>query len=273
MIQDIFPRVYHNEYKDKKPKQDSLILIFHDQKVLARDNQGEIEYPTYAELGRSDLAYIYLFQIDKTDYFLADTEENIALNGYSYEDVSSLRMVDPRHTAFAGTTAYHLFNWYQNNKYCGRCGNRLEHDKKERMLHCNTCKNTVYPTISPAIIVAITDGDRLLMTKYAGREYTKYALVAGFSEIGESAEKTVEREVMEEVGLKVKNITYFKSQPWAHSGSLLMGYFAELDGDATITLDEEELSEAGWFRREDILIEDDEISLTREMIHKFKMEL
>lgn len=128
----------------------------------------------------------------------------------------------------------------------------------------------VYPRISPAVIVGVTKGDYILMSKYAGRTYTNYALIAGFSEIGESAEQTVAREVMEEVGLKVKNIRYYKSQPWAFSRSLLMGFFCDLDGSDIITLDTRELSEAAWFHREEIALEDDHLSLTREMILQFK---
>lgn len=108
------------------------------------------------------------------------------------------------------------------------------------------------------------------MSKYAGRPYTNYALIAGFNEIGESAEQTVAREVMEEVGLKVKNIRYYKSQPWAFSGSLLLGFFCDLDGSDRITLDRNELAEAGWFKRDEIALTDDHLSLTREMIMQFK---
>ncbi len=69
----------------------------------------------------------------------------------------------------------------------------------------------------PGSIIGVTDGDKILMSKYAGRAYKKYALLAGFTEIGETIEETVQREVMEEVGLKVKNIRYYKSQPWSFS--------------------------------------------------------
>ena len=120
------------------------------------------------------------------------------------------------------------------------------------------------------MIVGILNGDKLLMSKYAGRSYRSYALIAGFIEIGESAEQTVQREVMEEVGLKVKNIRYYKSQPWGFTDSLLFGYFCELDGDDTIRLDTNELSQAGWYTRDEITLEDDYLSLTREMILQFK---
>lgn len=97
-----------------------------------------------------------------------------------------------------------------------------------------------------------------------------YALIAGFTEIGETLEETVQREVMEEIGLKVKNIRYYKSQPWSFSSTLLCGFFCEVDGDTEITLDTEELSVGEWFDRDNIPVEDDGVSLTREMIVVFK---
>lgn len=140
------------------------------------------------------------------------------------------------------------------------------------MLQCS-CGNLVFPKIAPAIIVGVTNGDKLLMTKYANREYKRYALIAGFTEIGETPEQTVEREVFEEAGVKVKNIRYYKSQPWGFDSNLLLGYFAELDGDSHITMDTEELSTAEWIRREAIETEQDDrvnLSLTREMMMVFK---
>jgi NAD+ diphosphatase len=137
------------------------------------------------------------------------------------------------------------------------------------MLFCPDCGNVIYPKIAPAVIVGIIDGDKILMTKYAGREYKKYSLVAGFCEIGEAAEDTVRREVMEEVGLKVKNIRYYKSQPWGFDSNLLMGFFADLDGENVITRDETELAVAEWIERKDTSGMNDGISLTREMIDVF----
>lgn len=288
MIQDIYPRIYHNEYKDIKPSENDFILVFHGNKALVRFQppEGKLRFPTLTEMNGIECTYYYLFSIDSYQYFLAfpvpaafDLENMDAdspwlpeerLPGYGYENVRIFRTSLSRHTAFAGITAHHLYEWYQKNRFCGRCGHRLEPDHKERMLFCPRCRNAVYPRISPAVIVGVINGDKILMSKYAGRPYTNYALIAGFNEIGENAEQTVAREVMEEVGLKVKNIRYYKSQPWAFSGSLLMGFFCDLDGSDQITLDTGELSEAGWFHRDEISLEDDHISLTREMILKFK---
>ena len=146
----------------------------------------------------------------------------------------------------------------------------MRHADNERMLFCPECKHTVYPKISPAVIVAVIDGERILMTKYKGREYTRYALIAGFNEIGETIEETVHREVMEEVGLKVKNLKYYKSQPWSFSDTLLMGFFCQLDGTDEIKLDLDELSLGEWIERKDIPETDPRISLTNEMICRFK---
>ena len=276
MIQDIYPHIYHNEYKDFQPENTDFILVFHRNTVMIRFKEEHLRYPTFSEMQSFSCDYQYLFSIDNYKYFLALPkschleEPSIMIDGYHYENVRIFRSAASRHTAFAGITAHHLFGWYQSNRFCGRCGQKMLPDHKERMLFCPDCRNMVYPRISPAVIVGIINGDQILMSKYAGRSYTNYALIAGFTEIGECAEQTVAREVMEEVGLKVKNIRYYKSQPWAFSGSLLMGFFCDLDGSDQIKLDTSELAEAGWYSRDEITLEDDHISLTREMIMHVK---
>ena len=137
------------------------------------------------------------------------------------------------------------------------------------MMRCDHCGNMEFPKICPAVIIGVTDGDKILMSKYAGRAYKKYALLAGFTEIGETIEETVQREVMEEVGLKVKNLRYYKSQPWSFSGTLLFGFFCDVDGDDTLTVDHEELSVAQWFDRDKIICQDTGSSLTNEMMMVF----
>jgi len=131
----------------------------------------------------------------------------------------------------------------------------------------------IFPRINPSVIVAVTHGDYLLLTQYANRPgATRTALIAGFTEFGETAEQTVHREVMEEVGLKVKNLRYYKSQPWGISGGgLLLGYWCELDGDETIHLDNFELEDGAWVSREELRRDyrDNGVALTSEMIARF----
>ena len=166
--------------------------------------------------------------------------------------------------------AFHYMDWERTHRFCGRCGAVMVHGQTERSQICPVCGQVVYPKICPAIIAAVYDGDRLLLTRYRGRPFVRYALVAGFNEIGESIEDTVRREVFEEVGLRVRDLQFYKSQPWVFTDSLLMGFFARLDGSDAITLQEDELSEAQWFPRAEIPDDHSAISLTGEMIEFFR---
>jgi NAD+ diphosphatase len=150
----------------------------------------------------------------------------------------------------------------------------MRHSAKERAVECPDCGTVVYPRISPAVIVGVINGERILLTRYSGRPASSnYALVAGFAEIGETFEETVRREVLEETGVKVRNIRYYKSQPWAFSSSLLAGFYCDVDGDDTITLDETELGLGVWMPRSDIEEYDTSVSLTSEMIDMFRRGL
>ena len=203
-------------------------------------------------------------------YFLIPEEAaNRFLEGFVWKPVSVFRSAVPKDAAFAGITGYQLWQWYDQRKFCPRCGQKMRKDDVERMMRCPVCGEMEYPKISPAVIVAVYKGNQLLLTRYAGRAYKKYALIAGFTEIGETVEETVQREVMEEVGLHVKNLHYYKSQPWSFTSTLLMGFFAEADGEETIRLDQTELAEAVWCDVAQIP-EDDGVSLTREMMQVFK---
>ena len=132
---------------------------------------------------------------------------------------------------------------------------------------------SVYPHISPAVIVAVTDGKRLLMARSKTSSYKRYGLIAGFVEFGESFEDTVKRELQEEVGICVKNLRYYKSQPWAFSGAEMVGFLAELDGDDTLTVDENELTEAKWFSRDDIPASESNISIAQELIETVRSQI
>ena len=120
------------------------------------------------------------------------------------------------------------------------------------------------------MIVGVTNGDSLLITRYADRPLSVDALVAGFTEIGETFEETVAREVMEEAGLHVKNIRYYKSQPWGMASDILAGFFCDVDGDAHVHLDRHELKSAVWVPRAQIKGQPDNLSLTNEMMLLFR---
>lgn len=275
MIQDIEPHQFNNEFKEKEPRNNDYILIFNGEELLLDNNYGAIQFPTFEKVNqlipKIRETLIYLFSVDEYAFYFSmkSVEET---SGLFYKGIQDIRDTMPSWMAFIAATASHLAQWYDNNRYCGKCAAPMSHSKTERALCCHSCGITMYPNISPAIIVGIIDidQDKILMTRYADRPYKKLSLVAGFTEIGETLEATVNREVMEEVGLKVKNIKYFKSQPWPFSQSVLVGFFAELDGDSNVKLDSKELSEALWFSREEIPLNDSTLSLTNEMIETFR---
>ena len=282
MLQDLAFGRLENEYRVVQPTEDATCVCFRDNKILvARDHNDALRLPTYAQTMEwaqeqgwnhwNDEPVQYVFRLHDVDYFIWMGESGESSDErYAYEIVRDVRQLISKDICFAAMTAWHLYCWYRDNRFCGRCGSIAVHDDKERMMRCPNCGNMIFPKIAPACIIAVTNGDHLLLSKYAGRNFNRYALIAGFIEIGETAEEAVAREVMEEVGLKVKNIRYYKTQPWGVVQDLLLGYYCDLDGDDTIKLDEDELAMAGWYHRSDIPAKDDGISLTREMCRVFE---
>ena len=272
MIQDIAPHQFYNQYQPVPPDADSYVLWYDSAKVLCSLENDQFVLPRFSDLPDPDaVQWVYLFSVDNERFYWINQKECPLPEPFQLLPIFSLRSYEPRHHVYAGLVGFHLHNWYNRHRFCGRCGKPLVHDEKERMMRCPDCGMMQFPQICPAVIIGLTRGDKILLSKYRGRNYKDYALLAGFAEIGESIEETVRREVQEEVGLPVKNIRYYKSQPWPHSGSLLLGFFCELDGDdESIRLDEDELSMAVWMPREEIPMKADGVSLTNEMILWFK---
>ena len=279
MMQDLSFGKLENEFHNQQPQPEDLVICFQNQQILLhRAEDNSISFPTVAELVpwmenwqpwfAEGLRYVFRMQDQNYFLWLGDIPEQ-EYGAYNFEAMRMLRYKGISDLLFGAFTAWHLYIWYRNNRFCGCCGSRTVHDTAERMLRCPDCGNMIFPRISPAVIVGVTDGDRLLLSKYSGRDYTNYALIAGYTEIGETLEQTVQREVMEEVGLKVKNIRYYKSQPWGIDGNILMGFYCDLDGDDHIHLDQKELSLAQWHCRGSIPTRDDRFTITREMIRVF----
>lgn len=272
MLHEIAPKQYHVEFAKKEPGDDAICFVFKGPEVLEKMVDDVLLLPTYRELKEKVQKYIYLFAIDDTEYYLADLKEGDIPEGYGWWIVRNA----PEHRAqdqhFAEYTAYQLYVWYRDNQFCGRCGTHTEADGSLRMLRCPKCGNMIFPRITPAIMVAVTHEDKILVTRYKGRAYKGYAMIAGFNEIGETAEETVRREVMEEVGLHVSEVKYYKSQPWGIDGNLMLGYFAKLDGSAQIDLDRQELAQAAWLSRDEL--DDDTIryqySLAGDLVAAFR---
>lgn len=273
MIHEITPHKLDNAFlPDAEPWKDDIIIFANRDGLMVSGEPGKMRFPKRQEIRSNQYMYQYLFSLDGHGVYHGVGSHVEPLEGYAYKTLREIRyeLQGPQEVMYAAYTAWHLIKWYEDNHFCGRCGHLMAYAADERALECDDCGYVVYPRINPAVVVGVINGDSILLTKYANRSMSFYALVAGFVEIGETLEECVAREVMEETGLKVKNIRYYKSQPWGSVQDLIVGFYCEVDGDTTIRMDKSELKEALWMKREDIQGQTDDWSLTNHMMMKFK---
>ena len=161
--------------------------------------------------------------------------------------------------------AYQILEWDRNHRYCSRCGTPTELRTDERSRSCPACRYTTYPPVTPAIMILITNGRKLLLARKAAFPQGRFSALAGFVEPGEMLEDTIVRETREEVGVEIRNIRYFGSQPWPFPHSLMIAFTAEYAG-GKIQPDGVEIEEAHWFDAEQLPKLPPPISISRRLI-------
>lgn len=253
-------------------KPDSLFACFDGFRVLLDKNtqslprmeqvlRGLKDYQPF-ELAHTNDCVIFSFRPDQ-EVLVPETDE------LEYFSINIFRSL-PFDTAALITTSWHLWSWYRNHRFCGRCGQPLKPHDHERALVCDACGNMQFPVISPAVITAITCGDRILLARNANSPFANYALVAGYVEVGETLEHAVRREVLEEVGIHLKNVRYIGDQPWGVSGSHMFAFQAEADDQEPLVIQKSELSDARWFDRAEIEERGHAVSIAFELIERFR---
>ena len=160
--------------------------------------------------------------------------------------------------------ASQILSWRHSSGFCPVCGHRTEPKEGDWGRTCPECGHVRYPPVSPATLILVEDGPRLLLAQKPGWG-TRWSILAGFVEPGESLEDCVRREVEEEVGIKVGRVTYAGSQPWPFPHQLMVGFAAEYAG-GELTPDGVELERAAWFTRETLPDLPPPVSLSRQMI-------
>lgn len=273
MFQDIAPHRFSNVFfKDAIHPEDVLLCYNGNHVLLQPVDEGDYALPRACQLPQqAAMEAIYLFSVDKTRYFGFWHPHTVGdVPGLSWQSTQVLRTVKDPVTLFAGMEGWHLYRWFRINRFCGHCGKPMELKGDERAVICPECGNVVYPRINPAIIVAVENQGKLLLARNASSPPGRYGLIAGFVEFGESLEDTVRREVREEVGLKVTDVQYYNSQPWPFSESLMLGFFARVEGDAQLHPDKKEIAEAKWVSPEELPPPVSRISIAQELMQEFK---
>ena len=257
MIEKSIYENYEIDFSDTYTSDDAYYFIFNENRELYLDNEELIR-----DIDDFDVNfYLYIGKYKSKDCFVvnADFEKGLDLREV-YEFNHDLYLM--------GAKAVLVNDWYISHKFCGRCGTRTKIDEKDMMLKCPECGQVHYPRIAPAIIVAIRNEDKLLMAQHSYHDTIRYALIAGFVEPGESIEEAVHREVREEVGIKIKNLTYKKSQSWPFPNSLMLAFEADYEsGD--IKVDGDEIVKAKWFKKDEITRYASDISISDWLIQKF----
>ncbi|MCK5125414.1 MAG: NAD(+) diphosphatase [candidate division Zixibacteria bacterium] len=164
--------------------------------------------------------------------------------------------------------AFHLMHWDKTSRFCGKCGITNEIHPKENAKICTSCKHIAFPRISPAVIIAIVRDNKILLAQAKSFARPIYSTLAGFVEPGETLEECVHREVFEEVGIKVKNLKYFGSQPWPFPDSLMVAFTAEWDS-GEISLNDGEMVDAGWYHKDNLPPYPDSRSIAKRLINWF----
>jgi NAD+ diphosphatase len=158
-----------------------------------------------------------------------------------------------------------ILNWFDAHRYCGRCGAPTALGEGERALACRGCCQTLFPKMTPAVIVAVVSRNRILLARAGRFPGRMFSVIAGYVEPGETLEACVRREVREEVGIAIDDIRYFGSQPWPFTGSLMVAFTAAHAG-GEIAVDNKEIVEAGWFTAAGLPEIPGKISIARQLI-------
>ncbi|MDR0382997.1 MAG: NAD(+) diphosphatase [Spirochaetaceae bacterium] len=249
--------------------QPSRCLVFHGSELVAAPDSGD-----FLDGVQTD-AVLEAFPPAEAEYFEVPLIDRSALVPCFYLKKKAVlprfwRSVSARTLAANGTAGpdgycgalpsvmaevfriFHIAQWLSESGFCGRCGERNTINTPSAERHCPACGRVEYPRVSPAVIVRVTNDDgRILLAHDSKFTENIYSLIAGFYEAGERLEDTVEREVFEEVGLKIKNIRYLASQSWPFPNSLMIGFAADCAG-GEIRCDGVEIEDAQWFSRDSL---------------------
>lgn len=269
----IYERFVPGLYPDKENKADKLWFVFKDKKILMEVREEQAFIPgsrQWEELSINAERLVYLGEFDgRPCYAVQAKEGETAPQSMEFRDLRSLFEALGFELFLLAGRAFHVLYWYGTHRFCGSCGAENEDKVDERAKICPKCGAIAYPRISPAIIVAVTKGNEILLARAKHFAQNFYSVIAGFVEIGETFEDCVKREVMEEVGIRIKNLKYFGSQPWPFPDSVMVAFTAEYES-GEIRVDGHEIEDAGWYGKDNMPQVPTNMSIAGRMISWYK---
>ncbi len=250
----------------------ALWFIFNKGKLLVKTADERCSIPETSDLGRYKGALMrkqYLGALDGRFCFAAElADENPRDAQLKFQELRSLFGLMEENLIWIAGRANQLVYWSQTHQYCGGCGQPTEDKADERAKICPQCNLINYPRLSPAVIVAVLKNDQILLGRNKRFRLPFYSVLAGFVEPGETLEACVKREIREEVGITVKNIRYFGSQPWPFPNSLMIAFVADY-AEGEIHTDGSEIVDAAWFSKDRLPQIPPKISIARQLIDWF----
>lgn len=229
-----------------------LFFIFLGDNLLIHQDGDQFTLPSEIPDTLKDKVTYHRFLNSNTDVYpsiVVDLNQDTMLADATFISLRSLYpYVADKQLTQAGR-ALQILRWNRDHQYCSRCGQEVSESNTELAKVCNSCGLVSYPRISPAVIMSIIDGDRILLARNKHFSAGKYSPLAGFVEPGETMEQAVQREILEEVNLKVDNISYFGSQPWPFPHSMMVGFTTRFSG-GLLQIDNDEIVDAQWFTRD-----------------------
>ncbi len=234
----------------------ALILPVWRHKVPASED-GELHFLAPHDVKNADLAHAILlgvwnglpcFAID----FGQDETPPAELEQVQHHTLRSVGALAQADAAALAAYAQAMIFWQRRHRFCGTCGARNQQEESGHVLKCTACGNKQFPRSDPAVIVLVSRDDKALLGRQATWPAGMYSTIAGFVEPGESLENAVRREVAEETGVTVDEVTYHSSQPWPFPASLMLGFHATAS-DRRTSLRDDELEDVRWFSRADIV--------------------
>lgn len=250
-----------------------FLFLFQQSSLLVKRLEKGYTIPTAEDLacsGFDSRNKLYIGDIDSHSCYTARYPEGgIIPDGMEFVGLRQLHEQIDNSMLRAAFRAVQIVAWDETHKFCGACGEATVKKADEHAKVCPGCGHIAYPRLSPAVIVAVTKGDKLLLARNKNFTTGIYSVLAGFVEAGETLEECVKREIKEEAGIEIKNIRYFGSQSWPFPNSYMLAFTAEHES-GEIQIGENEIADAGWFGVEELPQIPGRLSISRELIEWFK---